>query len=56
MKPFTGTEYDDKIQSLFFGFKNAKDYHKNGTCYERIPSILVPTLFINSLDDTVIVK
>ena len=56
MGSLSGMELDDKIQAPLFGFKNSMDYHKKLTCYNRIPNIIVPTLFFNSLDDTVIVK
>jgi predicted alpha/beta-fold hydrolase len=45
---------DNDITSKLNGWKDCKDYYTKAACYHRIPTIKVPTLFMNSLDDPII--
>lgn len=56
MKQLNGMDFETKVMAPLLGFKDNIEYHKQGTCYARIPKIKVPVLFLNALDDTVINK
>lgn len=47
-------EYDKVLTAPFNGYANTQDYYYKASCVHRIPSIAIPTLFINALDDPVV--
>jgi predicted alpha/beta-fold hydrolase len=51
-KPRSFDEFDEAFTAPVHGFKNAEDYWKRNSSLQFIPNIKVPTLLINSLDDT----
>lgn len=54
-KQFTEpSQFDETFTSKAVGFDSAWDYYKVGSSLNRLPSINVPTLVINSHDDPVI--
>jgi len=44
--------FDEHLTSKINNFKNADDYYKKASCKQFIPSIKIPTLIINALDDS----
>ena len=46
--------FDDSITAPFFGYKDRDDYYDKASCVHRIPSIRIPTLFMNALDDPIV--
>jgi predicted alpha/beta-fold hydrolase len=47
-------EFDDKVTSVAFGFKNATEYYENAGCYQYMDGISVPVLCISAADDPVV--
>jgi predicted alpha/beta-fold hydrolase len=45
-------EFDNVVTAPLFGFKDASDYYKQSSSKQFLPSITLPTLLINALDDT----
>ena len=54
MDPLTLNELDDKLASVSFGYKDAKEYHYKCACVHLIPNIKTTTLFMSSLDDPLV--
>jgi predicted alpha/beta-fold hydrolase len=50
------TFFDEHFTAPLFGFKDRDDYYHKASCYHRIPSIKIPTLFMNSYDDPIVRK
>lgn len=48
-------EFDDRYTAPIHGFKNAEDYWTKCSSRQFIPSITIPTLIVNSLDDPFLV-
>jgi predicted alpha/beta-fold hydrolase len=46
--------FDDEITAPFFGYLDRADYYDRASCYHRIPSIKIPTFFMNALDDPIV--
>ena len=46
--------FDDAITAPFFGYSGRDDYYNKASCVHRIPSIRIPTLFMNALDDPIV--
>ena len=46
--------FDDEITAPLFGWRDRDDYYRTSACYHRIPSIKIPTLFMNALDDPIV--
>ena len=46
--------FDDEITAPLFGWKDRDDYYRTSACYHRIPSISIPTLFMNAKDDPIV--
>lgn len=49
-------EFDNVVTAPLFGFKNAKDYWTQSSSKPYLPTIKLPTLIINALDDTFLSK
>ena len=45
-------DFDDVYTSKAHGFKDAIDYYEKSSCLQFVPSIEVPTLIINALNDS----
>jgi len=45
-------DFDDVYTSKAHGFKDALDYYEKSSCLQFLPSIKIPSLIINALDDT----
>jgi len=50
----TVLDIDNNITAPLFGWKDRDDYYRTSACYHRIPSIEVPSLFMNAIDDPII--
>ena len=48
--------FDNDITAPIFGWKDRNDYYEKAACYHRIPSIKIPTFFMNAKDDPIIGK
>lgn len=48
----TLTDFDEVYTSKAHGFKNASDYYEQSSCLQFLPSIKVPSLIINALNDS----
>ncbi len=46
------TDYDNKVTAPLHGFKSAKDYYKRASSKPYLQNIKIPTLSINSHDDS----
>ena len=46
--------YDNYITAPAFGYKDREDYYFKTASIHSIPSIGIPTFFLNSLDDPVV--
>lgn len=46
------SEFDNAVTAPLFGFKNAKDYWTHSSSKPFLPTIKLPSLIINALDDT----
>ncbi len=49
-------DFDNAVTAPLFGFKNAKDYWTQSSASHFLPSIKLPSLIINALDDTFLSK
>ncbi|RYD35427.1 MAG: alpha/beta fold hydrolase, partial [Verrucomicrobiaceae bacterium] len=47
----TFQEFDDRYTAPIHGFMNAEDYWKRNSCRQFLPSIRVPTLLVNAVND-----
>jgi predicted alpha/beta-fold hydrolase len=47
-------DIDNNITAPLFGWKDRDEYYRTSACYHRIPSIKVPSLFLNAIDDPII--
>lgn len=47
----TLNDLDDHYTAPLHGFKDGHDYHVQASCYQKLPSIEIPTLIIQALDD-----
>ena len=56
MDPLTMNEIDDKITARVSGFESGPDYHYKASCCHVISKIKTPTLFMNSLDDPIVIR
>lgn len=45
------TEFDDRYTAPIFGFKNSADYYARCSSKQFLPSINIPTLLVNALND-----
>lgn len=50
----TMREFDDKISSKFFGFKNCVEYFDHHSDMDRFKLVQIPVLMINSLLDPIL--
>ena len=48
-------DFDDRYTAPIHGFRNAEDYWEKCSSRQFIPSITVPTLIVNSVDDPLLV-
>jgi predicted alpha/beta-fold hydrolase len=44
-------QFDDRYTAPLHGFKNAADYWTRSSCRQFLPSIEIPTLLVNALND-----
>ena len=42
--------------SKAWGYKDLEDYYRTSACVHRIPGIMIPSLFLNALDDPIVSK
>ncbi|HLF67078.1 MAG TPA: alpha/beta fold hydrolase, partial [Gammaproteobacteria bacterium] len=47
-------DFDDKITAPLHGFKDAKDYYTQASCYPFLKEVRIPTLLLHALDDPMI--
>lgn len=50
----TVQEFDDLFTGPMFGYKNAMDYYKDASSYQRLAGLRTPLIGINSLDDPIV--
>lgn len=48
----TLTEFDEVYTAKAHGFENAQDYYEKSSCLQFLPSVKVPSIIINALNDS----
>ncbi|KAL3241278.1 putative carboxylic ester hydrolase RNJ42_03370 [Nakaseomyces bracarensis] len=48
------TKFDDLFTGPMFGYKDAADYYKNASSFQRLPGIRTPYIAVNAIDDPIV--